>query len=68
MIDLKKKILIFHFIIGLVTSRDIDFIPKSKYSTTRISEVMVPREKLITSHEDFTLEEAYRLLESEKKG
>ncbi|VDK52134.1 unnamed protein product [Anisakis simplex] len=52
----------------LVTSRDVDFIPESRYPTTKISEVMVPRERLITGNEDFTLEHAYRLLESEKKG
>lgn len=55
-------------ILGLVTSRDVDFIPESKYSTTKIFEVMVPRDRLITGDEDFTLEHAYRILESEKKG
>uniref|UniRef100_A0A183U1X6 IMP dehydrogenase n=1 Tax=Toxocara canis TaxID=6265 RepID=A0A183U1X6_TOXCA len=55
-------------LLGLVTSRDVDFIPESKYPTTMIAEVMVPRERLITGNEDFTLEHAYTILESEKKG
>uniref|UniRef100_F1KRU6 Inosine-5'-monophosphate dehydrogenase n=1 Tax=Ascaris suum TaxID=6253 RepID=F1KRU6_ASCSU len=55
-------------LLGLVTSRDVDFIAESKYSTTKIAEVMVPRERLITGNEDFTLEHAYTILESEKKG
>ena len=55
-------------ILGLVTSRDVDFIPPSKYATTKIADVMVPFSKLITGNEDFTLEHAYDILESEKKG
>ncbi|VDD94142.1 unnamed protein product [Enterobius vermicularis] len=55
-------------LLGLVTSRDVDFIPPSKYATTKIVDVMVPFEKLITGDERFTLEHAYDLLESEKKG
>ncbi|KAL3983222.1 inosine-5'-monophosphate dehydrogenase [Acanthocheilonema viteae] len=55
-------------LLGLVTSRDVDFIDEDKYSTTKISEVMVPLHRLITGSEDLTLEHAYKILEDEKKG
>ncbi|KAM3725104.1 Inosine-5'-monophosphate dehydrogenase [Dirofilaria immitis] len=55
-------------LIGLVTSRDVDFIDESRYATTKISEVMVPLDRLITGSEDLNLEHAYEILENEKKG
>ncbi|CAJ0937105.1 unnamed protein product, partial [Mesorhabditis belari] len=55
-------------LIGLVTSRDVDFIPESRYVTTLIQDVMVPRDKLMTGHEKIALKEAYEILELEKKG
>ncbi|TKR80307.1 hypothetical protein L596_014396 [Steinernema carpocapsae] len=55
-------------LLGLVTSRDIDFIPESKYASTKIADVMVPRERLIVGNQDFTLKHAYEILEEEKKG
>ncbi|KAL3102024.1 hypothetical protein niasHS_003433 [Heterodera schachtii] len=55
-------------LIGLVTSRDIDFIKRENYETTRIADVMVPRERLIVGHKNMTLREAYCILEKEKKG
>uniref|UniRef100_A0A915PWJ8 Inosine-5'-monophosphate dehydrogenase n=1 Tax=Setaria digitata TaxID=48799 RepID=A0A915PWJ8_9BILA len=55
-------------LLGLVTSRDVDFIDEGKYSTTKISEVMVPLDRLITGSEDLILEDAYKILENEKKG
>ncbi|KAI6234669.1 Inosine-5'-monophosphate dehydrogenase [Aphelenchoides fujianensis] len=55
-------------LLGLVTSRDIDFIKVDRYDSTKIEDVMVPREKLITADEHMTLDEAYEILEEEKKG
>jgi len=55
-------------LLGLVTSRDIDFIRSEDYSQKLISEVMVPRERLIVGGENLTLEEAYDILQKEKKG
>uniref|UniRef100_A0A914ZCA3 Inosine-5'-monophosphate dehydrogenase n=1 Tax=Panagrolaimus superbus TaxID=310955 RepID=A0A914ZCA3_9BILA len=55
-------------LLGLVTSRDIDFIKESRYKTTKISEVMVPRDRLITGGEELELPDAYNILEKEKKG
>lgn len=54
--------------IGLVTSRDVDFIPEGRYGTTLIQDVMVPRDKLMTGGEQISLKEAYEILEHEKKG
>lgn len=59
---------IYTRIAGLVTSRDIDFIKESRYKTTKISEVMVPRDRLITGGEELELPDAYNILEKEKKG
>ncbi|KAI6176158.1 Inosine-5'-monophosphate dehydrogenase [Aphelenchoides bicaudatus] len=55
-------------LLGLVTSRDIDFIKPNRYDSTKISEVMVPFEKLITGSESMTLDQAYEILEEEKRG
>uniref|UniRef100_A0A914P1Q2 IMP dehydrogenase n=1 Tax=Panagrolaimus davidi TaxID=227884 RepID=A0A914P1Q2_9BILA len=55
-------------LLGLVTSRDIDFINESRYKTTKPSEVMVPRDRLITGGEELELPDAYNILEKEKKG
>lgn len=51
-----------------MTSRDVDFIKSEFYSKTKISEVMVPRDRLIIGKENLTLKEAYTILENEKKG
>ncbi|KAI6218712.1 Inosine-5'-monophosphate dehydrogenase [Aphelenchoides fujianensis] len=50
-------------LLGLVTSRDIDFIKVDRYDSTKIEDVMVPREKLITADERMTLDEMYETLE-----
>lgn len=55
-------------LLGLITSRDVDFIPQSRWATTKISEVMVPRDRLIIGEESLTLKDAYDILENEKKG
>uniref|UniRef100_A0A7E4ZRP2 Inosine-5'-monophosphate dehydrogenase n=1 Tax=Panagrellus redivivus TaxID=6233 RepID=A0A7E4ZRP2_PANRE len=55
-------------LLGLVTSRDVDFIKEKLYKSTRIGEVMVPRERLITGSETLELSDAYNILEGEKKG
>lgn len=46
----------------------MDFIKEKLYATTPISEVMIPRSKLIIGRENLTLAEAYTILENEKKG
>ncbi|KAL5259890.1 hypothetical protein ACHWQZ_G010120 [Mnemiopsis leidyi] len=52
-------------LLGMVTSRDIDFIDNFGQS---ISEVMTPREKLVTAKAGTSLQEANQLLQASKKG
>jgi len=52
----------------LVTSRDIDFIRRENYETTKIADVMVPRDRLIVGDKNLTLLQTYTILEKEKKG
>jgi len=54
-------------LLGLVTWRDVDFIPSSKYNTL-VKEVMTPLENLIVAQSDVTLEEANVILQKSKKG
>lgn len=55
-------------LLGLVTSRDIDFIRRENYETTKIADVMVPRDRLIVGDKNLTLLQTYTILEKEKKG
>lgn len=55
-------------LLGLVTSRDVDFIQENRYAITTINDVMVPRERLIIGNESMTLQEAYTILENKKRG
>uniref|UniRef100_A0A915CYS8 IMP dehydrogenase n=1 Tax=Ditylenchus dipsaci TaxID=166011 RepID=A0A915CYS8_9BILA len=56
-------------LLGLVTSRDVDFLfKKESYGETKIEDVMVPRDRLIVGGKNLTLKEAYTILENEKKG
>ncbi|CDW56915.1 inosine 5' monophosphate dehydrogenase [Trichuris trichiura] len=55
-------------LLGLCASRDVDFIPEEKWQSTKLSSVMIPREKLITAFASVTLDSAYRILQENKKG
>ncbi|KAI6181246.1 Inosine-5'-monophosphate dehydrogenase [Aphelenchoides besseyi] len=55
-------------LLGLVTSRDIDFIKVERYDSTKIEDVMVPRDKLTIGTESMNLDKAYEILEEEKKA
>lgn len=63
-----KQEFLEQYFLGLVTSRDIDFIRPEDYPKKLINEVMVPRERLMVGGEKLTLEEAYAILQKEKKG
>lgn len=55
-------------LVGLCTSRDIDFLSPQQSETTKLKEVMVPRERLITAPAGTKLDEAYAILQQNKKG
>lgn len=55
-------------LIGMVTSRDIDFLEGMHLKTTTLEEIMTRLEKLITAASNVTLNEANSILEKSKKG
>ncbi|XP_037501963.1 inosine-5'-monophosphate dehydrogenase 1-like, partial [Rhipicephalus sanguineus] len=54
-------------LIGMVTARDIDFLPPDKHDT-RLAEVMTSLENLVVAPSNITLKEAEALLQKSKKG
>eukprot|EP00123_Amoebidium_parasiticum_P013087 comp21761_c0_seq1/m.30842 comp21761_c0_seq1/g.30842 ORF comp21761_c0_seq1/g.30842 comp21761_c0_seq1/m.30842 type:complete len:514 (-) comp21761_c0_seq1:527-2068(-) len=54
-------------LLGIVTSRDIDFVDSTKWETS-LSEVMVKADELVVGHQGVTLKEAHALLQKSRKG
>ncbi|XP_063216229.1 inosine-5'-monophosphate dehydrogenase 1 [Bacillus rossius redtenbacheri] len=56
-------------LLGMVTSRDIDFMEESRDAQTRaVADVMTRLEDLVTAPAGVTLQQANKLLEESKKG
>ncbi|CAF4987592.1 unnamed protein product [Rotaria magnacalcarata] len=55
-------------LLGLITFRDIDFLPKDQWSIYPVSQLMTPIEELVTANNDLTLKDAYHILQRSKKG
>ncbi|KAJ3185738.1 Inosine-5'-monophosphate dehydrogenase 2 [Gaertneriomyces sp. JEL0708] len=55
-------------LLGIVTSRDIDFLQTAEERKRLLKEVMTPRSELITAKQGVSLAEANALLKASKKG
>lgn len=55
-------------LVGIVTSRDIDFIEDAKYENIKLEQIMTKLEDLVTAQSGVTLTEANHILEKSKKG
>lgn len=55
-------------LMGIVTSRDIDFLQDLDSQNLQLLDVMTPADKLIVASEGVSLDEANRILKSSKKG
>lgn len=54
-------------LLGIVTSRDIDYLEEKDWDTT-IDQVMTPAEKLIVGNADLSLETANEKMQAARKG
>jgi IMP dehydrogenase len=55
-------------LLGIVTSRDIDFVPEGNHATTKLKDVMTRFEDLICADNGISLKEAQDILRESKRG
>ena len=55
-------------LLGIVTSRDIDFIPEGKHAATKLEDVMTKTADLIVAPYGISLKEAQDILRNSKRG
>ncbi|GAU92577.1 hypothetical protein RvY_04640 [Ramazzottius varieornatus] len=55
-------------LLGIVTSRDIDFIPEGKHAATKLRDVMTKTADLIVAPYGISLKEAQDILRNSKRG
>ncbi|KAF6217266.1 hypothetical protein GE061_001620 [Apolygus lucorum] len=55
-------------LLGIVTSRDIDFLEDNSYQNMTLDNVMTPVDSLVTADSNVTLDEANHMIETSKKG
>ncbi|KAF7271669.1 inosine-5'-monophosphate dehydrogenase-like [Rhynchophorus ferrugineus] len=55
-------------LVGIVTSRDIDFLEDKDLTNIKLESIMTKLENLVTAHSGVTLTEANDILEKSKKG
>lgn len=55
-------------LVGIVTSRDIDFLEDKDVGNTKLDSIMTKLEELVTAQSGVTLTEANHILEKSKKG
>lgn len=55
-------------LLGIVTSRDINFLEDSQHESLKLEQVMTHFEDLVTAKAGVTFEDANRILEKSKKG
>ncbi|XP_066158675.1 inosine-5'-monophosphate dehydrogenase-like [Euwallacea fornicatus] len=55
-------------LIGIVTSRDIDFLDEKDFANIKLESIMTKLDNLVTAQSGVTLSEANHILETSKKG
>ncbi|OQV26145.1 Inosine-5'-monophosphate dehydrogenase 1b [Hypsibius exemplaris] len=55
-------------LLGIVTSRDIDFVPEGSHATTKLKDVMTRFEDLVTADKGISLKVAQDILRESKRG
>ncbi|XP_044740879.1 inosine-5'-monophosphate dehydrogenase [Chrysoperla carnea] len=55
-------------LLGIVTSRDIDFLEEANNKSVKLEDIMTKLENLVTAPQGCTLKQANSILESSKKG